>query len=362
MSVEHVFHPTLYLADGLQVAPNLPGVIKTSVGVEGSSPQMVRKFGEWILNTYNVKLVEMTIVGGKIPLFKRHLRHTLGIDPFWLPEQTDFHEDVPGELTNGAQTTFVVPFMNAALGMSDFMAFVGGVPQTSGYVKWLKSNYLSDDDSNAVSSIGSIQALGSCNIFRETIFAADGVACFKVVPTVAATNMGYQLDEADSPDLSEFDSGSDQLTFVGSVLGSGTFAIRTRFYDSLHAPLNAATSTAGTTGDPAEFTQITKTETAPANTKYVTFEILRTDSSDTTFWVACAGILPGDLERWFLPSVCPQCIEFSSAPTTGQRLSFSGTGQWLVRGIYANPTAIWKLYYDGDLYSKGFQFLQELDQ
>jgi hypothetical protein len=79
------------------------------------------------------------------------------------------------------------------------------------------------------------------------------------------------------------------------------------------------------------WTQVSLTDTSEATAATLEISIKNPDSGANDFYVDCVGVVPGDLVRWHLPSVCPGVIEFASAPVVNSRIAATATGYRLTR-------------------------------
>jgi hypothetical protein len=109
------------------------------------------------------------------------------------------------------------------------------------------------------------------------------------------------------------------------------------------------------------WTILTRETTSPSDATSAHIRAMRTTSSALTFHVGCMGIIPGDLDKWFLPSEAPMLLEFTSAPADRARITISGEGTRMARcRMQTRGVHDWQLSSPGDALAQ-FAALEELE-
>lgn len=236
--------------------------------------------------------------------------------PFWIKEPISKPRmGVPGELTDGTDETFVNP-----LDTSSPTIFVGdGIVQTTP-TSHAVANLMSDTQANAVGgSVSGLAAYLSCAISATRFPVLDGQFAILVEPTSGTGNVGAVATGSDKVSI----ASSQKYTVMASFLptsASHTYGVRGQFYNGAAAGSSFEETDSGAVG---EWLHLRKSATSSAGDDLLEVRAYRQDSSADDFVIACIGVGPGDLGRWFQPTLAPRAVEFSSAPDADKRLVFS---------------------------------------
>lgn len=347
MTVEHVLPSTL--SDGLVENFAHPDAVVTRFDTGG---RMARHWTDRMLKQYQVKLLSMDFTDEDIDDLKAFIQNIQNIvHPFWLIEPwVEDHKLPCGAPGDGSATTFVLPIReySAIHGIYDDDEFV---PTTDYTLHTTANRIVSDNDSNAVDSVGNVtNEGGSTTVSRFLGDAVDGRACFKIVQAAAANN-GLKL-------ASQAVSTSTEYTFHIFFKGSGTFKVRVVENDG------GATTTdsSGLTGDPAAWQQETVTVTTTGTTTSVDLKGIRVEATAATWFAACLGISRGDNSHWFLYSVAPGLVELDTALTDGHRLTARGTGKRVTRVAIDSGSIGWTRQVVGHAYPGSFRCMEVIER
>jgi len=121
---------------------------------------------------------------------------------------------------------------------------------------------------------------------------------------------------------------------------------------------HVSTSSGTLTECPAgTWTDITVTATAPSatpDTDRALVAIYRQQDTDTnSVFMDCVALCPGDYDRWHLPSQSPGLIEFSSAPSSGARITANVTGARVARVVIDPNRLSWQMRNSDKAYPSG---------
>ena len=312
-----------------------------------AGPIISRDWFEYNIRKYSLKMSAITIASDieEYETFWHHVRS--GGSPFWLKEVASGTHRwlLCGPLADGTQTTFPLP----VVGASSVTVFDDEVVQAAGYNVHTASNVMTDNMASFETSTTGWEAWGTCAITRVTGLSADGLACVEVDPSSTVGNVGMQTASAYRVAI----SASTPYKVVASIRGAGDFKIGTLFYNAggTCLPTGVAGDDRTWTGAQActanGWTQITAADTSEATAATLEITINRTTVSANDYYVDCVGVIPGDLARWHLPSVCPGVIRFDSAPAVNSRIAATATGYRLtrVRAETREPTWSYNLPY-----------------
>lgn len=295
--------------DGVTLASKAAGGIQASSLLEASK------------EAYRVK-VSLEQDADEIETFRAFLRHVRGrLNPFWVveprPASTDgyYHQDVLVGWGDASATAFHFPFYGTPTGS----LLVDGVEATQTNLG--AANQLTDAQASPGTGLtGLVVVNGSAAITASRLKSYHGQESVLVTPTGALTNYGVRTtNTAASP--------GDELTAIGWASGALTsLKVRLQWVDGGGSPVGNDDST-GTTATAAGWTGVSVTATAPASTAAVQVYVYQVTSLNEKFWVDCIGLCPGPYSDWWLPSVAPQVIEFSSAPGSAAKITASTTQQ-----------------------------------
>lgn len=328
MSVEHSLPASILPLIGSSYGTMRPGQVVTH---GDAGPITVRDWFEYNIRKYRLNIAAIGITSDleEYETFWHHVRS--GGLPFWLKEVSSGTHRwlLCGPLADGSQTTFPLP----VVGGSAVTVFDDEVVQAAGYTVHIAANVMTDNMASFETSVTGWEAWGTCAISRVTGLSADGLACVKVDPTGTVADIGMQTAAASRVAV----SASQAYKVVASIRGTGDFKVGTCFYTSGGASLPSGVPSADRTWTADQactangWTQITGADTSEATAATLEITINRTTSSANDYYVDCVGVVPGDLARWHLPSVCPGVIQFASAPAQYSRITATATGYRLTR-------------------------------
>jgi hypothetical protein len=302
---------------------------------------------------YELPLAFFRSDGDKLEQFEAFLDNgENGALPFWVREVVSrTHRHLPcGPLGDGSRTSFPLSCYNpSAVGVTVYEPDGDGdgvYYGQGGLTVHASANLLTDDQSSFVDGTTGSQAEGTCSISRTLRLAADGLACVWVTPTGAQADVGVEQTAAT---LASVD-GSQEYTAGAWFKGAGSFYVTARQYDGTKNPVGTPTnfSSSAITGSTSAWVGGSVTFTTDASAEYVVVQAMRSTNSANTFGVDCLWLAPGDLDRWYLPSMAPGVIEMASAPNDGARLRATATGQRLARVMMLGDKGRgWKMFSPG---------------
>jgi len=357
MSVEHCLPTTVLPLMGSNYGIMRPGQTITH---GDSGPIVSRDWFEYNLRTYQLDIgaISISSVLEEYETFWHHVRS--GGSPFWVKEVASGTHRwlLCGPLADGTQTTFPLP----VVGGTSVTVFDDEVVQAAGYTVYSAANVMSDNMASFETSVTGWTASATCSISRSTAVSADGLASCLIDPDgTAALGMYTPADYrvAISP--------SQLYKVVASIRGAGDFKIGTLFYTSGGAslptgvPADDRTWTADQACTANGWTQITGADTSEATAAKLEVQIIRTTSSANDCYVDCVGVVPGDLARWHLPSVCPGVIQFASAPAVNSRIAAKATGYRLTRVRAETREPSWAFNYAYDVKPSRLSLAEDIE-
>ena len=328
MSVEHSLPASIIPLLGSSYGVMRPGQVVTH---GDAGPITCRDWFEYNIRKYRLNLSAIGITSDleEYETFWHHVRS--GGLPFWLKEVSSGTHRwmLCGPLADGTQTTFPLP----VVGGSAVTVFDDEVVQATGYTVHTAANVMSDNMASFETSSTGWEVVGTAAISRVTGVSADGLACCKVDPTGTVSDYGLRTSDAYRVAV----SGSQKYTVVASVRGGDSYKVGMLFYTSGGASLPTGVPADDRTWSGSQsctangWTQIYLTDTSEATAATLEISIKNPSSGANDFYVDCVGVVPGDLARWHLPSVCPGVIEFASAPAQYSRITATATGYRLTR-------------------------------
>jgi hypothetical protein len=331
MSVEHCLPTTVLPLMGSSYGVMRPGQTITQ---GDAGPITSRDWFEYNLKKYRLNMAAITIASDveEYETFWHHVRS--GGLPFWLKEVSSGTHRwmLCGPLADGSQTTFPIPLFNTN-NPADLTIFDDEVVQAAGYTAHVKANVMTDNMASFETSTTGWEVWDSCALTRVTCVSADGLASCLVDPTGTVATFGIRTAAASRVAI----SASQAYTVLASIRGAGSFKIATCYYTGAGASLPTGTAeddrvwSAGQTCTANGWTQITSAATSQATAATLEITVACKDTTANNFYVDCNGVVPGDLARWHLPSVCPGAVEFASAPAVNSRIAAMGTGYRLTR-------------------------------
>lgn len=316
--IEQSLPPDIKLADGTKFRP-----LRATSSVEGYAGGIhTNVFEERNRQAITARIVPFGKNTTKAQQLERFLDHIdVDAQPFWMMNPfLELNQKIPcGPLADGSRTTF--PISGFAPDADDTLPLVNGTQQFSGYRLHQASNILSDNQAALMDGdTTGLSNVGSCTIEVSSMLSAYGLHSVKVVPTGSVATVGVQITTATLPVAAQ----GDIHTAVAAVYGSGDFVVRVQYVDSsynnlLFTDLPAVTGS----GDSWDFLTVPISAAAPALTAYIRYLVYRATTSDEPFHVDCMGLVPGDLDRWYLPSMAPGAIQFDAAVTLNARVTAS---------------------------------------
>jgi len=353
MTVEHTMPSSVLPMLGSSYGVTRPGQVLTKFD---SGPVMSRDWFEYNLRRYDLELAPLDSGGTAVAEFEQFLEHVDGGGSafyFKEPSSATHRAVLCGGITDASATTFPLPVRSA----SDVTVFVGGAVQGAGYTVHEASNLLSDNMAAFETSTTGWDAWGSSTISRVSGLAADGLSCAKVDPTGTVASVGIKTNASYRIAV----DASQEYTVVASVRGSGTFKIGWLCYTSAPAAIGSRQWSAGDSGTTSGWTQISYTDTTDATAATLEVAVERTSSSANDFYIDCVGVVPGDLARWHLPSVCPGAIEFGAAPAAGGRVTATATGYRLARVRFSGGSLAWTWRGPGYAYPRRVTLVEDIE-
>ena len=227
-----------------------------------------------------------------------------------------------GGIADGSQTTFPVPVINPA----SLTVFVDGVPDT-GYTLGSASNVL--DETTATCEDNTLYTQQNAALADASGVSMDAIAGSIKVTANAANASAF---------VTAYESGlnvGDEHTTMAAVLNADTtthsMQVLTNWYTSVPAYVSATVGTAVDVA-PGEWVALSVTGAVPATCDRARSEARMIDSASTdVFYLGGMSFGPGDYTRWHLPSVAPGVLEFSSALSSGARVTATATGKRVTR-------------------------------
>ena len=326
-----------------------------------AGPIISRDWFEYNLRTYQFDLGALSISSDleEYETFWHHVRS--GGSPFWVKEVSSGTHRwlLCGPLADGTQTTFPLPIY----GGSAITVFDDGVVQAAGYTTHSAANVMSDNMASFETSTTGWSALGTCAISRVTAVSADGIASCKVDPTGTVSDYGIRTHA----DYRVAISASQKYTVVASIRGGDSYKVGMLFYTAGGASLPTGVAEDDRTWSTSQtctangWTQVYLTDTSEATAATLEISIKNPSSGANDFYVDCVGVVPGDLVRWHLPSVCPGAIEFASAPAANSRIAATATGYRLTRVRAETREPSWSYNYAYDVKPARMTLVEDIE-
>lgn len=352
-SIEHVLPFNLKPLDGASQGIMRPGlqVAKYDTGYSSS-----RDWFEYNLKSYQWTLSRMSSTSLYLEEFRAFLDAIrVGGGVCWVKEALVDRDPqvVLSPLGDGSRTSWVLPMRTGATlkGVTKAGQFV----PAADYTTHNAANILTDAQANAVGATTGMAALAGCAIASVEFPVADGRSSFRVTPSGAAADLGLETSTKAAC------AASQTYTFFAAFRGTGEIRIDGDFYTAGGAQTGAAVNATGTMVETGwTILAVQGVSDADAATAYL--KATRTTSSSAVFHVACLGIIPGDLEQWFLPSESPMVIEFDSAPANRARILAAADCTRMTRcRLAAKSASTWRLESPGSAYGAVFSALEELE-
>jgi hypothetical protein len=304
----------LIMEDGSNFGLYRPGNIVTNFE---TGNYRSRSYFEYNLQEYNLRFVPNRYTDNAIELMSALLdKIAVNGSPFWIKEPISrAHAAVLGEITASSETTYVLP-----LDASSVTVAVNGSGDFTSKTVHSAANLLTDAQANGEGGTTGLTTYGTCTISSVRYPALAGRSSILVDPTGTVGNVGAQTASASRVSV----SGSQRYTVGASVLVTNTghtYGVQGQFYDGA-TPSGSAFTDSGT-GEVGEWLHFRASQVSGASDDGLNVRVYRTTSSSDSFQVGCLLAAPGDLERWFMPSLAPRAIEWASAPTAGERITFA---------------------------------------
>lgn len=299
-----------------------------------AGPIASRDWFEYNIRKYKLNLAAITLASEleEYETFWHHVRS--GGLPFWVKEVSSGTHRwlLCGPLADGTQTTFPIPLFYTDT-PSDLVIYDDGVVQAAGYTTYSKANIMSANMASFETSTTGWEAWDTCTLEKSTAVSADGLASCLVDPTGTVATFGIRTDSSYRVAVST----STPYTVVASVRGATNFKLCMCYYTAGGASLPTGvaeddrTWSSNFTCNAAGWTQLNQSMTSQATAATLEITVACMDTTANNFYVDCVGVIPGDLVRWYLPSVAPSAVVFDSAPALNSRITAMGTGYRLTR-------------------------------
>jgi hypothetical protein len=331
--IEHSIPPDSYL-----LAPGNPGFLRDAKVINGMTGKRdTLTFWDDNKRTASgtLALPDTTNAERLLELFFQQVRSQyLNEHPgqFWLLEdESRVHSPkLRCGAGDGSRTTFVVPLV----GGSAMTFFDARTPQESGVTFHQIANLGTNNQAtlSGGNTTGWIPLVGGATetLSIESGFALDGIYCLKVTPGAGAEANHTAMWDNDSAYVPV--TAGEVYTGTAHVLAesdSEEYVARIAFYQSDGTFISTVTGTAVTATNKGTWYGLTFSTpaTAPALAARAVLLVQRNTSSSTIFWVDGCAINPGDLKSVYYPAQSPGAVEFTAAPTSGNVIECSGTGQ-----------------------------------
>ena len=271
----------------------------------------------------------------------------------------DTAQRVLSPLGDGSRTSWVLPVRSGAT-VNGVLSTLDGFYDATDYTTHNAANLLTDDQANAVDGTTGATAYGTCTIAQAEYPVASGLTSFRVTHASAQATTGVQTTVATRPAVDT----EQEYTFFAAFRGTGGVRVLGQFYDSGGTQTPAATNYTNTgTMTETGWTIVTVQATSPADAAKAHIAASRSTSSDATFHIGCLGIIPGDLETWFLPSEAPMVIEFDTAPSSRARVLAGIEGTMMSRcRLMGGASSGWNLTSPGHARGAGLKAFEELER
>ncbi len=316
-SIEHALPTDLVMQDGSLFGLFRPGNVVTAYE---TGNYRSRSYFEYNLQQYGLRFTPNRYSDDAVEQMTALLdKVATNASPFWILEPVSrAHTGVIGELTVSGATTYVLP-----LDASTVYVLVGGIPDHTTKTIHAAANLLTDAQANGEGGVTTgLDAYGSCAISSVRWPALSGRSSILVDPTGTVANAGVNTNDAsDRPTVSPSKKYTVQASFLPTN-GTDTFKVEGQYRTAAGATTGTAFSSSST-GTAGAWLHLRASATGAADAATLEIRAYRTTSSATNYHVACLGVAPGDCGRWFLPSLAPRLVEFGTAPTAEQRLSFA---------------------------------------
>jgi hypothetical protein len=225
----------------------------------------------------------------------------------------------------------------------------GSFIASSGYTTY-DANELDEEIASPETSSSHHTDIGTATVARDQGVSAWGGSSIRV--TFDAATSGVGIDSAYYPAVS---SSTDYIAAVAFLGDPGdTYTLRLAWLDSGKSLISNSDATA-VVGSFSTWTVITKTATSPGTAAYLDIQLLSTGSG-TEGWVDCWMLSQCQtVDQWFHPATQPLVIDFSAAPTSGDRVqvaageSYSNCRCRLMSGSVGGPMVLDGHQYPGTL-------------
>lgn len=347
---------SLIITDGTAQGLTRYGMIRTN---PFSAETQVRDLSDYSRRTVRLAFEEMPSTGDLLARYEAFLDATrLCVRPFWMkwPISRRVRLVAAGPLADGSRAAFPNPLPGA----SDLLVLRDEYPLNSAnYTAHPCANLLTDNQAAAtggdVTEMSYEGSGGSVTyLFGDSKF---GLGCWFY--TNANTATGHAIKLASTARAAVTAGGLYKL--VAWVKGNGSYRLEARWYNGAAAN-GSDTSMTPVTCYVTGWTLLEHNATAaPANTTHCELAIVRTSSSTGRFHADCLGVVPGQLDRWYLPSVAPGVIVFGTAPTAGERVYVSGTDYVRLRLRAERNATQWKVMETGHATADIFDCMEALE-
>lgn len=318
-----IFEPclesTLYIADGTKPGFSRPGLVSSRVF---TGNRQSRDFSTGQRRIGSISFDEFPASGDKLPRYEAFLDVTrMAHLPFWIKWPVSrFYKNAPaGPPTDGTRVAFPNPLPNA----SDLSVRVGEwISNPANFDTFTTANLLTDNQAAAIDADatemdfegtgGSVAYNGGDSKF--------GTGCWMYSNTNTGDHHAIILDSSYRAAV----TASEYYKLIAWVKDAADFELQARWYNGA-SPNGSSTSMTPVTCTITGWTLLEYDVQAPASTTHCELAVVRHTSTSGRFYADCLGIIPGQLDRWYLPSVAPGVIRFASAPASGSRLFVSGT-------------------------------------
>jgi len=360
MRVEHSLHPVLYQTDDTVETVNRKGIVSTNVL---SGETQVRDFSEKTRYSYRVNLEDLSETTDKLALFESFLEDIqIAVTPFWLPMPISRKHGIEhfcGPEGDGVLTAFPFPFREA----TEYIVKAANVIQIEGtdFDMHESANVVSDQQASpytdSLIELETGPALNPPTLTRQPFLALEGLFSYKVAPIVGGAAAYLETEDSCWPEV-EVDT---KYRTVWHVWGAYNYEIRVQYKDSGGSSTGSATTSGTIAGSNDEWTAIFVDSTSESDATHVDIRVTKTTLGDEPFWADCLAHIPGQIDRWHLPSNAPGVLEFDSAVADGVRVKAMSDGYQLVRGVMTKKHSAWKLRVDGIAYVDGFEMVEAVE-
>jgi len=352
--IEHSLPASLTPKPGSKVGLFQPGLEVTKYQ---TGPKSSRLWQGFMLREINYTLSTLVHGSDKLKLWERYLNQIAkdGGTGWYADPLTGTHDNVQcGPPADGSQTTFPLPVQGA----TDLWLYLdGALVAPTEYTLHAVANLLDDDSAGFADGKGEFRAGTSVLAYQVEGIALDGLCSLQLVPQVVSTDSVFWMVASGCPAVTV----GQEYTAIAHALGSHDMTLAINWLDNLDAVLSTDTSTTTLSGSLSAWQALTVTATAPTDAVKAQLVITAVNPADTSacYW-DCVGLAPGDLTRWWLPSLAPMAVEMSSAPTTNYRLLADATGKRLSKCRLAKMSNSWGLSSPGHAKPQSFKASEEV--